>query len=361
MAHLARGAVSSAANPLLDIWVSGIALLADPDAGSLAFTVNDISTEEKEMVPVVTIATTLVDLVVDRLGTDVGHFAAAFTVPSAEPEGLHEIVWTWTLLTVPYTYVQRFDVLPGVPRGYGTGGYGLVSDFRAEGLSVASATTLRLLKLIIEQSAYIDEVLGQFFEPRFLDMNIDGTNSRKLIVGAPIIALLGFKMLTETITLDPLARELVVYNRHLRGMLEPDDRRAPRIEVPENFPFFDTLYGTTQVGTLTPSLYGFPKTSQNVKVIGLFGYTDPDGTNLGRTPFGIRKALMLLVRRNLPTLACDTDGFDIRMANRVTSMTTRDQSISFAAPGLGAGVFTGDQEIDNLLSRYKRPIRMYAT
>ena len=105
----------------------------------------------------------------------------------------------------------------------------------------------------------------------------------------------------------------------------------------------------------------FPQAAQNVRVQGLFGYTDPDGSPLGGTPAGIRKALMLLVQRNLPSLACETEGFDARFANRVISMETRDQKIAFASKGLGEGGYTGDIEIDGLLSLYARPLRLYAT
>jgi hypothetical protein len=361
VAAVAQGAVSSVASPLLELWVVDSKLIVDPDADSLSFTLVDVSTEDKECVPVTVFGPQVVDLTADRIGTDVGHFAARFTLPAAEPLGAHEILWSWTLKGKPQSYAQRFDVLAGVPRGLGWG-YALVSDFRAEGIDAKKASDLRLLKLIKEQSEWIEQVTGRFFEPRFMDTPIDGTDSLKLLLGYPILALQGVSILDDPIAIDPASRELVVYNRHLRGLLEPDDRDAPRVEIPEVFPLLDAFgsYANDDASSFVLRT-SFPQSAQNVRVQGLFGYTDPDGSPLGRMPTGIRKALLLLVMRNLPSLACETEGFDARFVNRVTSMETRDQKIHFASKGLGEGGFTGDIEIDNLLSLYARPIRLYAT
>ena len=379
MTHLAQGATSSASNPLLDVWISDGRVLVDPDAGTLTFSIYDCSTEEKDAAGgVLVVGPHTVDLTADRIAYDPnlatpepGHFAAAFTLSSSEPVGAHEIRWSWTRTTAPpitwqaetrdLTYTQRFDVLVGVPMGLG-GGYALVSDFRDEGIECEMASDVRLLKLIKSQSEDVEQLTGRFFEPRFLDVHVDGTDGRILLVGPPIIALDGVSILDEPIELNPWSRELLIYNRHLRGYLDPDDRSAPRVEIPACNDIIDPYGGAYSYGYAYPPLrMGFPKSSQNVKIQGLFGYTDPDGTTIGCTPSGIKRAVMLLVKRNLPKLACENEVFDARMGGRAIMLKTRDQSVNFAAAGLGEGQYTSDLEIDRILSRFARPMRMGAT
>jgi len=355
MTAVAQGATSTAAVPLLDIWTGNGKLLDDPDAGTLTFTVVDISTEAKEIVPVESVAEHTVNLTTERIGTG-PHFAAVFALDDDESLGAHEIRWAWEVNGVPFSYAQRFDVLAGIPRGLG-GGYGLVSDFRAEGFSPTTISDVRLLKLILEQSAFIEKVTGRFFEPRYLTVKVDGTSTATLILGQPIIALDLVSIRDTLLDIDPADRALLIYNRHIAGLLDPDDRVVPRLQVPELTAFygFDTgayAYDYEVLGG--PGR--FVRSPQNVTVSGLFGYTDPDGSPMGQTPAGIRRALKLLVIRNMPKLACSEDVLDARFANRVTSMRTMDQSITFSDKGLGEGGFTTDLEIDTLLAAYVRPI-----
>ena len=380
MAHLPQGATSSAANPLLSVWISDGRVLVDPDPGTLTFSVYDLSNEEVEAAGGnLVFGPQAVDLTADRLQMDPassppepGHFAAAWPMSGTEPLGLHEIRWSWTYTTIPpatpttqtlaYSYAQRFDVLAGVPRGLGAVGYALVSDFRAEGFEPEMVSDVRLLKLIAEQSRDVEQLTGRWFEPRFMDVAVDGTDGTILLVGPPIIALDGVAIMDDPIAIDPTSREIVIYNRHLRGLTDPDDRNAPRCEIPEVYALIDPYGASYSYSYPFPPLrLGFPKSSQNVRIQGLFGYTDPDGTTLGCTPAGIRKAVMLLVKRNLPKLACDNELFDARMGGRATQLRTRDQSVSFASAGLGEGQYTSDLDLDRIISRYARPVRCAAT
>jgi hypothetical protein len=377
--HLAQGSTSSSSSPLLDVWISNGKVLVDPDPGSLHFSVYDISTEEKEADGgVLVFGPHAVDLTADRLSLDAltnppepGHFAAAWSVSGSEPTGAHEIRWSWTYTTVPpatsdtetrsYGYVQRFDVLAGVPRGLG-GGYALVSDFRAEEYEPEMVSDVRLLRLISEQSADFDTLTQRFFEPRFIDVSVDGTDARSLLVGHPIIALDGVAILDDPIAIDPTSREIVIYNRHLAGMTDPDDRDAPRVEIPETYGLIDPWGGVYAYSYPWPPLrMGFPKSSQNIHVQGLFGYTDADGSTIGQTPAGVKRAVMLMVKRNMPRLACDNELFDARMSGRAMMLRTRDQSVSYASAGLGEGEFTGDLDLDRAIGRYRRPARCGAT
>jgi hypothetical protein len=377
--HIPQGSTSSASSPLLDVWVSNGRTLDDPDAGTLSFSIYDCSNEEKDAAGgVLVVGPHTVDLVNDRLVYDVerklpepGHFAAAFSLSSSEPTGAHEIRWSWTHTTVPPItwqtevhqrfYVQRFDVLAGVPMGLG-GGYALVSDFRDEEIGPELASDVRLLKLIRSQSEDVEQLTGRFFEPRFLDVYVDGTDGRILLLGPPIIALDGVAILDEPIMLEVGGREIVIYNRHLRGMVDPDDRNAPRVEIPDVDSMIDPYGGAYGCSYPYPPVrLGFPRNSQNIHVQGLFGYTDPDGSTIGKTPSGIKRAVMLMVKRNLPKLACDNEVFDARMGGRATMLRTRDQSVTFASAGLGEGQYTSDLDLDRLISRFARPMRCAAT
>ena len=92
----------------------------------------------------------------------------------------------------------------------------------------------------------------------------------------------------------------------------------------------------------------------SVELEGVFGYTEEDGTDLGRTPLEIRRACILLVIRLLPRLG-DIDAVDdARNRWRLLSERTRDQSYTLA-PLRREGELTGDIAIDDILARYMRP------
>lgn len=360
MAHLARGANSTALAPLLDIWITENGVIADPDDGSLTWSIVNISTDAMEIGPVTVTGPITVNLTTHRIANQTGHFAAVRSplVPANETVGAHEIRWAWTIDGAPFSYAQRFDVLEGVPRGLG-GGYCLVSDLRAEEIGDDAVSDLRLLKLIAQESRFVDRATRRFFEPRFLSFRADGTASPILLLGEPIIALSTVKIADQEIAIDFDSNELVVYNRHLGGLLEPDDRTAPRIQLPlRNLPF--ELEGTWspafQIGQSLRSR--FPDYAQNIMVEGLFGYTDPDGTHLGQTPDPIREATMLLVRRKIPTLA-DTEGqFEAQEGHRTKRIKTRDQELELDGERLsGVITITGDAQIDRLLSLFVRSLR----
>jgi hypothetical protein len=100
----------------------------------------------------------------------------------------------------------------------------------------------------------------------------------------------------------------------------------------------------------------FPRGDGNVLAEGLWGYTEADGTPLGRTPAAIKRATLLFVVRRLTPLGLAGALDDPETQGRVVRMKTRDQEIAFAPPAAGARpVATGDAEIDRLLAPYRRP------
>lgn len=364
MAHIPRGAASSAAAPLLDIWLADAGVISDPDAGSLTWTIVDVSTDAKELVPVTVTGPVTVNLTTHRIKNQTGHFAAVASplVPADAEVGAYEIRWSWTVDGAAQSYAQRFDVLEGVPRGLG-GGYALVSDFRRDEVCEDGASTIKLLRLIASESAFIEQVTRRFFEPRLLSFKADGQGGDTLLLGQPIIALSSVKVRDEPIAIDFDADELRVYNRHLGGMLDPDDRAAPRVTIP-NLRLPVEFGGTWSGIHVFPSSFraSFPSSALNVSVEGLFGYTDPDGTHLGKTPDKIREVTRLLVRRQLPSLA-DTEGqFEAQEGHRVKRIKTRDQEIEYNTEATaGVLTITGDASIDRILSLYVRTLRVGST
>jgi hypothetical protein len=216
--------------------------------------------------------------------------------------------------------------------------YVSIAELREEGVTESDASDARLERLIALAERTIENVTGRFFEPRIQVITLDGSGTSGLRLPQPVIAI-------DWVATDPapgrLAEALLeptryrVFNRHIAtGLFAPDDREDPRLEL---------------VGDAV-----WPLGRQNIVVRGWFGYTDPDGSPLGRTPAPIRQATMLLVLRELPRLVDVDARAESRNRGRIVSERTRDQAYTLQALA-SVGAFTGDSEIDGLLVRYLRP------
>jgi len=359
MVAVAPGSTIGANSPVLITWiVDAFGRLCAPD--SLAWTIYDVSTDEKDMSPV-QVATDTVDLEADRVSE--GCYAVAWTVPSGT--GRRRITWSATVTgidqegneaTKTHTWSRDFDVLTGASH---QPGYCLVSDMRAEGVAEARVSDAWLVKRIWDASNYIDRVTGRWFGPRACEWKIDGNWKPELRIEAPIIGIETMRVFGDGVVGDDLFK---VYNRHLSGLLAPDDRNAPKVE------FFVSVAGLQ--GPIQPLAYPYPissawmqarvwpKGTQNVTVSGVFGYTDPDGSPEGCTPSEIVRVCKLLVMRNLPKMGRAQDRLEALNAHRVTSERTREQSYTMAAERMGTGAFTSDLEIDSVLEMYMRPLQI---
>ena len=94
--------------------------------------------------------------------------------------------------------------------------------------------------------------------------------------------------------------------------------------------------------------------TQNVVISGVFGYTEFDGSPLGRTPRAVRRACVLLALRKIfPQTS--SQGWWAQNEAFITEKRTREQSITIGGPGGGKGGSggiagpTGDPEIDRLI------------
>jgi len=358
MPALARGQASDCANPVLDIFTQVNGVLTD--VAELAFQIFDVSDAAKQQTPVQVHPTTLGDRATvdvanlcpagDKLST--GHFVARYTPPIDAALGTHEVRWFFKLTpsSPEQTFKEEFEVLAEVA-GTGQLAYCPIQDLRDEGFTTQQVSDARLARLIELASRYIDSVTERFFEPRQQILEVDGRGTPDLLLGEPIIAVEAVEILDQGIggvpvtgVADPSSYR--VYNRHLTQRLgKPDDRDNPKISF---------LRDGVEPRPLLSRGFFFPRGVQNIRVTGVFGYTEADGSPSGRTPLLIREVCKRLVVRDLPLLSDTGRREDAQRRWRLIQEKTRDQSYRLDKLVL-TGAFTGDPEIDNVLVQFKRP------
>jgi hypothetical protein len=363
MPAIARGHSSDGANPVLELFTALRGALLD--AAEVAFQIFDVSDAAKRASPVqvfpeaadarVQVNTAEPWPAGHKLGT--GHVVAPWSVPADEAIGAHEVRWFVRYASgAPEQMITAdFDVL-AADAGSHRSGYALVSDLRAEGVSAAEATDARVARLIRLASQYVERMTGRFFEPRPMTLALDGSGGRILLLGHPIIAIRDVALLiampAEVGELPVTPSFFRIYNRHLtQGLLDPDDRENPRLEF---FHESDLLgVHTTPAASLGLAALVWLRGVQNVVVNGLFGFTDPDDTPIGRTPDLIRHVTKLLVLREIPTMTDTAQRDDRQKRWRILGERTRDQGYNLD-PLRAQGAFTGDPEIDAILASYQR-------
>ena len=305
-----------------------------------------------------------------------------FTVDVAEPVGLYTLEVTFTAVPTdgptldPQTVSYTFRVLDE-DLGY-VDAYAQLTDLLAAGFPVGDPTPVGgfspddARRALLRATAYINDITRRFFEPRYQVLDVNGKGGPVLQIEPPIAGLTDVSFTFTTFSPADLPIEegdLRVYNRHLRqGMVRPDDREDPRIEFLRT-PVYRypraQLMGETD---LLSSYVGFVDSQQNVKLRGVFGYTDPDGSPFGCTPLLIRECTMRLAARYIEPLWSQMGGAGNRVyaAGPVTNERTMDQSVSYANAMFSGGAntaafigaFTGDPEIDNILVRFMAPPMM---
>jgi hypothetical protein len=295
----------------------------------------------------------------ERLG--VGRYAAKWTVAANEQRGLYEIRWTYKFANQAEKVARiEFEILQGASGAIGPK-YGLVADLRAEG--AGEVTDARLQTALVIASRFIERVTGRFFEARFSDIRFDGSGKRALLLGDPIIGLGQVHIETEPSLLPDLEVDptlIRVYARHLsQGLLNPDDRNSPKIQ----FVHSDDILGVSRQAVFTPisglsiRSLAFPVGRQNIAVNGVFGYTEDvhNGSPWGDTPILIRHLTKLIAAREIPKAISEADcRVEARDRWRVLEEKVRDQSIKYDKERR-VGSWTGDPEIDFLLTSFIRP------
>lgn len=347
MPGIVRGEASSCTTPLLPFFYQVEGILAD--LAELRFEVYPVGS-----------ATKVTELTLDlRLAEDGGHkVATGYYVAPLDPleksmsAGPYEIVWHYRATgNGPWRNTSYFfEVLD--PRYFR-------SSLAYEGYISSAEKLLNTWELHERQSMIdraskeVNRLTMRFFFPRHIEHRITvRKESTKLwldepIIGVGVLTITGgspvFGIMTET---EVGLTGIRVYNRHLDYVLSPDDRENPGIEY-------------LPVASQDLQEYGmakFPAGSQNVKVTGAFGYTDPNGAPFGETPRPLRDVVLALAYRFLK----DPLGQDPTLwsPNRVEMAKTRDQQIKFGSvQGSGAELasMTGDSRLDAILAPYCRP------
>ncbi len=202
--------------------------------------------------------------------------------------------------------------------------YASVEDLRAEGVTTTMASDERASALLAESSALIDRVTGWWFEPRNATLRLYGRDTPSIEPPVPPLRLDALLLGDEPVS---VAEDVEIVGAPVAPSFD-----APRI--------------TRRHGL-------FPR-DQEIRAIGLWGFTEADGTPLGRTPLAIRRATLLLTIRCLPKLA-DADGMAARSGWRLLEEKTRDQSYRLQPLATPSLAMTMDPEVDQILARYRRP------
>jgi hypothetical protein len=348
---LAPGQTNGVDNPVLRIVTFGDDGIID-DPYSLAYAIYDLTSEDNFATPSEVVGRTDVDLDTEKLA--LGEFAPTWELDSDQATGLYQIRWfvKFTEDSTEVEYRQNFQVAAFAA---GVWDYPLISvlDMRNEGFTASTLSDSRVYQAVRMATRRIEQLTDNIFGARRMELKLDGDGSSVLNLPFPIIALESVvaTFIGVTTTLDVSELGYKVYNRHLKGMLNPDDRKWPHIEViPKGLPGY--RYNANWEASLDDR-WRFPKGPQNITVKGVFGYTDPDGSPMGGVPDEIKWATARLAQRFLPKQSSPAVS-ELERAGQITSETTRDQSYSIGQKLQMSAPLTGDPFLDEVLLRYRR-------
>lgn len=330
MRTVAVGETSSCTNPVLDFHVRRRGFLVEASAAAFQVFLNGVQVH-----PATSGLRVDID-VEDACPTghrlSVGRYVVPWAVPGNAALGRYELRLFVTVDGVERELRTPFEVVSAsTPR---MTAYATLAEMREEGVLASQATDGRIRAVLALASQLVERLTRQWFEPRAMMLELDGTGRDTLELKVPVAAVGEVRVDGAVVP----SSSLVVYSRHLDGMLAPDDRRAPAIALRSG---------------------RFPRGSQNVQVEGVFGFTDPVGSgfDVGATPPAIAHVTRLLAMRELEQLASPDRGA-ARNGHRIQSEQSRDQSYSLAPMQAGSTFAggTGDPEIDSILMLYRAPI-----
>jgi ribosome modulation factor len=203
---------------------------------------------------------------------------------------------------------------------------------RAEGVTATEATDARLVRLIRMASQYVDRMTGRFFEPRPMTLTVDGSGGRAQLLSHPIIGV------REASSSPPSPPNSASCRSRRRPSASTTATRPRSSWIPTTVRTRGSSSSTSDLlgGQAAPASLGlgslvWPRGAQNVVIDGLFGYTDPDGSPVGRTPTLIRHVTKLLALRELPALTDIARREDRQKRWRLVSERTRDQGYNLGS------------------------------
>ena len=280
---------------------------------------------------------------------------SGYTPPITSNIGTHRIYWRWKITsTTDYQYgAEDFEILdPSSTSIIDT--YITVQDVRNAGLSDANLFPDDDILVSIELwQSVIERICRQWFTPKTMLLNVDGTDSDTLHFGVPIIEIEYLKLNNSPSELD--SSYYKVYN----SLSYPDDRRNPRIKLVRYNEYRDIFTAPIQHGELR-----FRKGRKNQEIKGTFGYVESDLS----VPRPIQRALLKLVVEKMtkPIYVGDPSTSPISPPPIIGTLleewtdghrykySRSGAEVSKRSPYL-VGI-TNDQEIIELLKMYRAPI-----
>ena len=230
-------------------------------------------------------------------------------------------------------------------------GYTTIQKVRDQGLKNEDRYPDAGIQALIDlYSKFIEDRCRQWFEPRTITALLDGNDGTVIFLPVPVISISALYM-NDDFTNAVATTDYRVYS----GRSFPDDRKNPKIALVGEQRFSNPY--------ASPVLHDrgrrFLKGLQNQKLIGVFGYTEADGT----TPLMIERAVTKLVMRNRDVLRPSNPkisdpgprGFEM----------TDGHSVQFVNPstlGIKPGSYgiTQDIEVEQIIAMFKSPIGLAA-
>ncbi len=355
MRGVVKGNVVGLDNPTIFFTFQVEGLLTDPF--SLSMQVMDATGGSPKEV----IGETVLDLSDPPTGVKlgIGRFHAIIDT-STFKLGTHEIRWRHVATTGGPTILtrQRFEVLD--PDCYLTDGefvgYATTRELQNMGFNQNKG---RLQELINDASHRIEELTARFFEPRFIDLRLNSRGGRRLKPGDPIIGIgtitIELTAVGGVLTQTPIDPGLFkIFNRHLEGVINPDDRDNPRIELFDVIPRRDR--------PAVPLGFKFMPGPLVARIPGVYGYTDPNGSPFGQEPRALARVVAIFAAENaVSPIGGGGLGGAGTTPGIIKKAKTRDQMVEFAVATSGdaaaalIGPITGNRQVDDVLLRFMRP------
>jgi len=293
-----------------------------------------------------------------------GYYVADFApyIAGAEPEdppvlnlsaGVYDMVFYFkvTATSDELAALYRFEVLDSKYFRLGS----RFASYVGSDLEALSGYPVEERQKALEAASRMVEALtGRFFFPKYMTIRHSvRPESRALWLDQPIIGINAMSIeLSDPYSYGPTEYEINtanmrIFNRHLEGLLSPDDRQNPKIQLVSSYSNDEDL-----------AYEIFPVGCKSLIISGAFGYTDPDGSPWGEVPRLLQDVVISLADRRLQ----DPTGADpvLQNANRIKMAKTRDQQIQFDTSGTSAGGgtganMTGDARLDDILASFCRP------
>ena len=206
-----------------------------------------------------------------------------------------------------------------------------------------------MLALIETWQQFIERTTRDWFVPRQMTWDLDGNGTTLMQLPVPIVSVSALYINDDfDNALD--ADAFKAYDG--RGESGRDDRKNPRIKL---------VTGETSiftgVGQIRRRTTVFEVGEQNQRVVGVFGFVEPDGS----VPAPIVYALKKLVVRSSRPMAGSSGGGPGPAGPMIEEETDRHRR-KWADPLVGSKAWstTGDTEVDQILATYRAPISLGA-